>query len=368
MSAGKRSFGLDVLRAAAIIGVLLCHGLNIYIRRINITSSWSSGVELFFVLSGFLIGRICLLGFQAETFSFWSFWRARWWRTLPPYFAAILLYLAARLIYPPFPPIHAYYLVFLQNYLEIAGFAPSWSLCVEEHFYLCLPILLAAFITFWGMRSLRYLLPALFFVPLLLRLSTYLVEGRMPFQWYWLTHLHFEGLIAGVWLAYLTVVDQTLFNRIKRPAIFLLPLSPLLLIIIPIWDPRPMLVDLFLFTIYAIGFAAWVRYLCDMEWAPVSQAGRLIRSAVVGTALCSYSVYLTHTIFDPLIRKVLFGGWERGAGKSVIVLALTCLGGVIFYFVIERPTILSRDAFLRSKAEKVAKTMDAAKVYRSSSG
>lgn len=352
MSAGKRNFGLDVLRAAAIVGVILAHGLNIYIGRVNLTSSLGTGVELFFVLSGFLIGRICLRAFQTETFSFWSFWRARWWRTLPPYFAALLLYIGASHIYSEFPSLHLYYALFLQNYLGITGFAPTWSLCVEEHFYLCLPILLIVFIKSFGIKGLRYLLPGLFFVPLMLRIATYLISGGMPAQWYWLTHLHFEGLIAGVWLAYLTVADQPLFDKLKKPAKLLLPLCPLLVIMLPIWNPRPMMADLLLFTIYAIGYAAWVRYLYDLEWTPQSQAGRWIRSGIVGAALCSYSIYLTHTILDPLIRKVLLGSWNRGVAKSIVVLTMTWLGGVIFYYIIERPTIISRDIYLRGKEAK----------------
>ena len=92
--AKERNIGLDSLRAIAIIGVFLCHGLTLNLAGRDLLFALGSGVELFFVLSGFLIGCIYFRSTQSGSFSFWEFWRSRWWRTLPPYFAAILVYLA----------------------------------------------------------------------------------------------------------------------------------------------------------------------------------------------------------------------------------------------------------------------------------
>jgi peptidoglycan/LPS O-acetylase OafA/YrhL len=341
---------LDVLRAAAIIAVFLAHELNINVGRVNLLSAFNSGVELFFVLSGFLIGRICLRSFQHDTFSFWSFWRARWWRTLP-YLAAIVVYVAIRHLYA-FPPLPLYYGVFLQNYLGVTGFGPSWSLCVEEHFYLCLPLLVFLAVCLSGIRSLRYVLPGLFFVPLVLRLSIYALRGSMPPQWYWLTHLHFEGLILGVWLAYLAVMEQALFIRMKALSRWLLPLCPLLVVVLPFWEARPMMADLLLFTLYAVGFGAWLLYLYDLRWEPVSLPERLLHFGISGTALCSYSIYLTHTTLDPVVRHLMENS-HRGITKSVIVMTVTWIGGIIFYFLAERPAIISRDKYLKSTTAAV---------------
>ena len=74
----------------------------------------------------------------------------------------------------------------------------------------------------------------------------------------------------------------------------------------------------------------------------------------MGVALCSYSVYLTHTTFDPVIRNNLLGAWHRSAAKSLVVLSATFLLGVVFYFLVERPTIISRDRYLKGRTrEKV---------------
>lgn len=345
----KRNIGLDVARAAAILGVFVCHGLNLEVAGKNLFAGLGSGVELFFVLSGFLIGRIYFRSSGSSSFSFWNFWRSRWWRTLPPYFAAIAVYVAVHIMFPV-QALHWYYGLFLQNYLGMTGFGPSWSLCVEEHFYLLLPILALVADLLVERKSLRYLLPIAFFVPMILRLVTLEILEPLPAQWFWFTHLHCDGLIAGVWLGYLFVEDHAAFERLKKPAKWLLLVSPLMMVVLPIWDPRPPVMDMLVNTIYAIGYAAWVRYLFDMRWDPVTSVGKRVRSATVGLALCSYSIYLTHTTFDPVIRNNILGAWQRSVGKSLVVLSLTLLLGVIFYFMIERPTILSRDRYLNGRS------------------
>lgn len=79
----------------------------------------------------------------------------------------------------------------------------------------------------------------------------------------------------------------------------------------------------------------------------VSLTGRLLHFGVSGTALCSYSIYLTHTTFDPVVRHLMENS-HRGITKSVIVMTVTWIGGIVFYFLAERPAIISRDKYLKS--------------------
>jgi peptidoglycan/LPS O-acetylase OafA/YrhL len=347
MRAGGRIFGLDVLRAAAILGVFLAHELNVWIAGVNVLGELGSGVFLFFVLSGFLIGGICFRSLRNDKFSIWEFWRSRWWRTLPPYVAAIFLYLAVRPFHPQFPPLPLNYALFLQNYLGQPGLEVTWSLCVEEHFYLCLPIVIFLAVRFAGRSALGVVLPVLFFVPLALRLSTYWIEGAMPIQWYRMTHLTFDYLIVGVWLSYLLEFDRPAIDRLKRPSRWLLAVLVVNIVVLPWWNSRSMLFDLFFPSLLALGLGALLLQIHDLRWEPVSRIGRLIRWCVVGTALCSYSIYLTHTTLDPLMRAHLQSVLTRGPIRSVIVLSVTWFGGVMFYLLIERPTIISRDRYLK---------------------
>ncbi len=333
----QRNFGLDLARAVAITMVFLSHG-------VTALDTLGVGVDLFFVLSGFLIGRIYLRA-QADahepkgSFTLFGFWSARWFRTLPPYLAALALFALAQ---PHFQnnPVHPYYLLFLQNYLGMAGFGPSWSLCVEEHFYLALPLL--GFLGLRpGRRHLLWLLPLLALLPEVLRNML-----PLPADWYWRTHLHAEGLVLGVWLAYIFVDRKDLWHSLRAPAVPV-ALLPLALLAYQFTHPvQPLPFQKSVFLLYALGYAAWLRLAYDLHWTPAHAATRLLKQTVAGIALTSYSIYLLHTLLFTDIR-VLLTAMPRGPLKSGVILAATLSISVAFYFAIERPTITLRDRVLR---------------------
>jgi peptidoglycan/LPS O-acetylase OafA/YrhL len=142
-------YGLDVFRAIAIIFVLLGHTLEhskVSPEIRNFGHLGILGVELFFVLSGFLIGSIIMRLIDQNRFHTFAdvtvFWKRRWLRTLPLYFVALLAFLRfdyhgrhELLDYPA-------YFIFMQNfaYKIPAFFELSWSLAIEEHFYLWFPL------------------------------------------------------------------------------------------------------------------------------------------------------------------------------------------------------------------------------------
>lgn len=338
----RRNFGLDLARAIAISMVFLSHG-------VSALDTLGVGVDLFFVLSGFLIGRIYLRA-QADahepagTFSLWGFWSARWMRTLPPYLGALTLFALAQ---PHFGnnAVHPYYLLFLQNYVGIDGFGPSWSLCVEEHFYLALPLVGWMMLRTVGRRSLLWALPVLALIPQLCRTIDALL-GRMPANWYWRSHLHCEGMVLGVWLAYIFVDRKDLWQRLRAPS-YPLALLPIALLLYQFVHPQqPLAFRTTVFLLYAIGYSAWLRLLYDLQWSPASAIARGAKSAVQGLALISYSVYLVHTLLFTDVR-VMLDNWQRGPFKSGTILVTTLLCSIVFYLLLERPTILLRDRILQ---------------------
>ena len=158
---------LDGLRGLAIGLVILCHyvanadhrQLGIWPHRIltGFTFGWS-GVDLFFVLSGFLIGGILLEAREAPHY-FRAFYMRRVHRILPVYYVWVLLFaglvmwglwvapgsLGATKADLREVPIH---LLFLQNLqtglpgLTWMWLAVAWSLAVEEQFYLVMPLMI----------------------------------------------------------------------------------------------------------------------------------------------------------------------------------------------------------------------------------
>jgi len=107
------------------------------------------GVSIFFILSGYLIGHIIfkLLKEKGPSFSnLAGFWRDRWLRTLPAYYCVLIGLMAILIYYTHKTFHHFFYLFFFSE--NISGnssyniFTESWSLAVEEWFYLLIPILL----------------------------------------------------------------------------------------------------------------------------------------------------------------------------------------------------------------------------------
>lgn len=141
--------GLDLLRGLAAYLVVTAHcapalavalgqGSIVYTSFLAI-----AGVELFFALSGFLIGGI-LIDLAPTPANLRVFVVRRWMRTLPVYYLVLLVYVAFPRVFHDAPPEQAWrYFVFLQNLTDDPKFfGVSWSLAIEEWFYVLLPLLL----------------------------------------------------------------------------------------------------------------------------------------------------------------------------------------------------------------------------------
>ena len=145
----NRIFGLDVLRATAILMVVSSHVLWIYPKSSALISTFLElfgfwGVELFFVLSGFLIGSILYKTFINENFtlnSVFHFLKRRWFRTLPNYYLVLILNILIAFFLGFSIENTGSYFLFLQNFASKspAFFPESWSLSIEEFTYMLLP-------------------------------------------------------------------------------------------------------------------------------------------------------------------------------------------------------------------------------------
>ncbi|WP_293891706.1 acyltransferase family protein [Flavobacterium sp.] len=162
-NAKPRIFGLDLMRAMAISMVLCSHILWIYnpndglIRQLFALFGFL-GVEFFFVLSGFLIGRILYGIYIKDDYTIKSalhFLKRRWFRTLPNYFLILIINIIITFTLGYSMPKLGLYFIFLQNgFYKMSTFFPeSWSLSVEEWAYMVLPISLLLFSVFYKPKN-----------------------------------------------------------------------------------------------------------------------------------------------------------------------------------------------------------------------
>ncbi|MBS0658243.1 MAG: acyltransferase [Verrucomicrobia bacterium] len=229
-SPAPRRFGLDLLRAASACGVMAAHSFLVlqphppdfpYVHALGLL-----GVELFFVLSGFLIGGIVLdLGEKLrDPAAVLHFWRRRWLRTIPNYllFLGIWWFILHRLGASLPQPWR--FLTFTQNLFSapLGAYLESWSLCVEEWFYLLFPLGIMA-----GLRSRlpprRALLCTtlvLLTVPALLRL--WHVAAHQP-RWDMDVRMvviyRLDSIAWGILAALLRVEFPGLWQRARWPAL-----------------------------------------------------------------------------------------------------------------------------------------------------
>jgi peptidoglycan/LPS O-acetylase OafA/YrhL len=223
-SSNSRVPELDGLRAVAVLLVVAYHYLEPFHRK---ASGWQAaalaparmgwiGVDLFFVLSGYLIASILLANRPSPAF-FSTFYIRRFCRILPLYVPVVfVLYLAhQRIASSPQPPLYQY-LTFTHNFwMASAGnfgnslLAVTWSLAIEEQFYLFLP----ALIRFNRPRRLIAIVIACIGLAVFLRYCFLSVSGRDAFfaiQVLFPTRL--DSLMLGVLAAF------ALFRGIRIPA------------------------------------------------------------------------------------------------------------------------------------------------------
>lgn len=226
----ERHFGLDIVRAFAISIVLLQHSnvitqyipydLPIVFSKINLPD----GVDLFFVLSGFLIGRILLKTDWGNYISIIKFWKRRLLRTLPNYFLFLLINII--LLFLKISPgllSHAvlYYFVFLQNLYKPIDvfFWESWSLCIEEWFYLLFPLTLFLFYKLNSNKKVVFIICIiLFFIFSIITKLHYINTHSVIDMDLYLRKLaitRFDTLCFGLFIAFIELINTELLKKTK---------------------------------------------------------------------------------------------------------------------------------------------------------
>ncbi len=323
----KRIKALDGVRGIAVLLVLGHHTLE------TMKAGWV-GVEVFFVLSGFLITSI-LIDRESSPNRMRYFYVRRAKRILPP----LILLIAIESLFKRGFFLHNWYwyTFFLMNVREtiepVGVLRNLWSLAIEEHFYLVWPALFYAL----GRRRAAQILVAILVISPILRFA-FTPEFKTILPIYFLTPFRLDGLAAGSLLSILVHQNRLKFQPRVLTAILALcaPLSYFAVHFIPGFyrEANSRLfnsIGYSLVTLMACTFILLAYSSKDTIWEKILSFKPLI---FMGTI--SYFVYLFHSAFIHYLR--LPNVFEKRLGG----LCLTILAGTASWYLIERPILRTK--------------------------
>lgn len=351
--------GLDTLRALAILMVIPWHA------RTAIPHPWLeflgrhgwAGVDLFFVLSGFLIGSQLFRSLKKDgRASIAKFYLKRAFRILPAYWVVLALYLC----WPAFREVDALdapwrFLLFVSNIgIGRTSFSHAWSLCVEEHFYLLLPLL----VWLWARARPRkihpvFLIVAIFAGGLVLRYSIWSVKSSFGakhwnfYKWlYYPTYCRLDGLTVGVSLALMRPFRATLWSRLTSRPLWLVSggLALVGLGMAAFSGPKQLVASVFAFPLVSVGFGLLVA-------AALTPGFWLFERKLPGAALLStaaYTLYLTHKQMIHLSVEIVPDPGAHAVLVIVLAIALVGFASAFLHFFVEKPGLVIRKAVMNA--------------------
>jgi peptidoglycan/LPS O-acetylase OafA/YrhL len=354
----QRNLGLDLARSIAILLVFSNH-LITNVLNINIGPWWYLaylGVDIFFGLSGFLIGGVLIRvadgsnGFLTPSNTF-TFLTRRWLRTSPLYLVLLgLNFFACRFLLKNVYSFDWHFLLWLQNFRHSPSnfFGESWSLCVEEWFYFTFSISLCLF-TFlsrnWKLTFRRKLIAftAVYILIFTVVRIAYCDFNRSEFK---IVVFRLDSIAYGVLIAALT--QNAIFKRFTHAIGLIggcLLLSAAILFLL---QSRFPFVFIFYYNFAGLGIACCIWYLKSN----FSGVNRFLKKIFVLCSKVSYSIYLVNLLVIYLLLSLFHGS------TNAIVLTLLALGSVVLvsyftYRFIELPFLALRERYFPEKKRAI---------------
>ncbi|KAF2516608.1 acyltransferase family protein [Flavobacterium foetidum] len=358
--ANNRIFGLDILRCLAILFVVFGHG-NLFFS--STTAKYLDyfvldGVSIFFVLSGYLIGGILIKELENKPFSkevLFSFWKRRWYRTLPNYFLVLtfLVFLSYSFSNNFQIANSIKYYIFSQNlyYPHPNWFPEAWSLSIEEWFYLIVPIILLIIIKSFNTSAKKAILITAVLVILAATLFRYIKsleivlenskDWDINFRKQVFTRI--DSIMYGVTGSYIAYYYNNLWYKYKK---IMFALGLILLLYNKFFiksDLNSLHACVFTFSLNSIGTLLLLPFLSEIK----TGKGKIYK-VVTYISLISYSMYLLNLT---LVKNWIVSNIEIDLINSYITLLIkyilywffTIVLSILLYKYFEIPTTKLRD-------------------------
>jgi peptidoglycan/LPS O-acetylase OafA/YrhL len=339
----NRIFGLDVLRMVAILLVVVSHSLSFMPGRISLLVDrvLLDGVGIFFVLSGFLIGKILIQTFEKTSFNWVDikvFWFKRWSRTLPNYY--FFLILIAIINYQTVIRIgkNIYlYFFFLQNidHNPQYFFGWSWSLSVEEWFYILIVFLIWVMSYIFSKKKKKYIiLCAILFlvaIPNILRIFYCINNGYSAKTYDILQYsviYRLDTIIYGVLGAFLFYYHSAFWQNKKKTFLIFGIILSLIMMCLNLQkynESYRIFSCLLLFPLSSINVLLYLPFLNDYKKSKL-----IVAKPITYISLISYSLYLINGLVADLLievwqnQELIFAKIEIGLKKEYLGVLLFC--------------------------------------------
>lgn len=354
--AHRRVFGLDALRAAAILAVVLAHSFVVLYPHLGDALGFFGhggfyGVELFFVLSGFLIGQILLRTGSAigSPRMLLLFYVRRWFRTLPLFllFLAVNVAIEYRLRgHRLLPGEIAQHGLFLRTFASnrLTFFGESWSLAIEEWFYLLFPATLAAGLFFVRKFDRVFVVSAATFY-LFSTIARVLGAPIASHTWdqgqRFVVVDRFDALMIGMFAAWAAGRWPNFWLRHAR-TLALVGATLLLVIYVSLWRihdghlafaPDLFFARTFRFNLVSLGFALLLPAAAGWGRRRENLASLSVRKI----ALWSYAMYLVHLPIFTVTDRYFFTDWKNSISQALALFVLQiaatiALSGLLYRF------------------------------------
>ena len=342
LSSESRNSAVDVMRAIAILGVVIFHFNN------SLPYGYL-GVDLFFVISGFLVSGLLTRKFlENERINFGQFFLQRGFKILPSYFAFLLIgNVLAFYLYRHSDPSQLMeasewkkYIFFYKNFSMQplhSTFDQAWSLCVEEHFYLVLPVTFIVLQISGGGKKQLFTLTSLAIASgIIFKVLSFFFShsGDTAFK----TYNRMDGLAWGMLLNLIITYYPDLLKRIRKP-FYLFFYSFFFFALLVFTDINQD--SAFFHKVVLLSFAPFLFFLMLLGIYSYDFS-RLLAFRFI--AYYSYNWYLWHAVFGLAIMRY-FG---TGLTGLLVYIVTTFSIAILFTIVIEEPFLKLRKKLFRT--------------------
>jgi peptidoglycan/LPS O-acetylase OafA/YrhL len=340
---------LDGLRAVAIIGVMIAHWLQSSMTNPILQNlPYSSGVTLFFVLSGFLITKI-LLDFKekndalgvSQFNSIKSFYIRRSLRIFPIYYITIFVlfiinFSSTRELFP-WLATYTTNIYMVMNSKYIGSFTHFWSLAVEEQFYIFW-VFIIVFIPKHYIKGI---------ISTFIAISVLLLFYLMQFTGYWLSDLlvicQMHTLGFGALIAYYLKYEPEFFEKISISKMKGYVVAGLVLyaLVFVYRKPDELFEALKLFKYPSLSVVFFLMILIAVRNGFKGPVKYVLESRVmVYIGKISYGLYVYHLFISPLFLNILnkpIGLKTNAFGYFLVYFALNMILASVSWYVVEKP-------------------------------